>query len=222
MLGSSSAAWSRSAIRSRSFSRRAPCGSTPGPPGRAEPEPPTGPIAMASIAIRTAGPADAATIVRLIRELAAYENLLEQAHITEADVLRDGFGAHPCFECLLAEAGGEAVGFAIHRPNYSTFERPSGAVRRGPVRRRAGAQARGRAHADGAPCRDRAGARLLAHEPRGAALEPRARLLRSPGFRTARGMAALPAVRATPSPASPPRIAARPRAPESKQAVVPA
>jgi GNAT superfamily N-acetyltransferase len=77
---------------------------------------------MPPIAIRKAGPADAATIVRLIRELAVFENLLEQVRITEADVLRDGFGARPCFECLLAEAGGEAVGFAIHRPNYSTFE----------------------------------------------------------------------------------------------------
>jgi GNAT superfamily N-acetyltransferase len=77
---------------------------------------------MTTIAIRAAGPDDAAMIVRLIRELAVFENLLEQVRITEADVLRDGFGARPCFECLLAEADGEAVGFAIHRPNYSTFE----------------------------------------------------------------------------------------------------
>ena len=76
---------------------------------------------MSPITMRSARSADAATIVRLIRELAAYEDLLEQARITEADVLRDGFGAHPCFECLLAETGGEAVGFAIHRPNYSSF-----------------------------------------------------------------------------------------------------
>jgi GNAT superfamily N-acetyltransferase len=81
---------------------------------------------MASISIRTAGPEDAGTIVRLIRALAAYEDLLEQAHVTEADVLRDGFGAHPCFECLLAEAGREALGFAVHRPNYSTFTGRSG------------------------------------------------------------------------------------------------
>jgi GNAT superfamily N-acetyltransferase len=77
---------------------------------------------MTTIFIRDAGPDDAAMIVRLIRELAVFENLLEQVRITEADVLRDGFGTRPCFECLLAEADGEAVGFAIHRPNYSTFE----------------------------------------------------------------------------------------------------
>jgi GNAT superfamily N-acetyltransferase len=77
---------------------------------------------MPAIAIRAAGPDDAATIVRLIRELAAYEGLLEHVRITETDVLRDGFGARLCFECLLAEAGGEVLGGAIHRPAYSTFE----------------------------------------------------------------------------------------------------
>jgi GNAT superfamily N-acetyltransferase len=77
---------------------------------------------MPPVSIRNAEPADAATIVRLIRELAVFENLLDQVRITEADVLRDGFGARRCFECLLAEVGGEAVGFAIHRPHYSTFE----------------------------------------------------------------------------------------------------
>ena len=77
---------------------------------------------MPSIAIRTGGPADAGTVVRLIRALAAYEGLLEHVRITEADVLRDGFAPHPCFECLLAEADGEVLGFAIHRPSYSTFE----------------------------------------------------------------------------------------------------
>jgi len=77
---------------------------------------------MPSVAIRDAGPADAGTIVRLIRALAIYEHLVDLVRITEADVLRDGFGARPCFECLLAEADGEALGFAIHRPSYSTFE----------------------------------------------------------------------------------------------------
>jgi GNAT superfamily N-acetyltransferase len=77
---------------------------------------------MASITIRPAGPADAGTIVQLIRALAAYENLVDLVRITEADVLRDSFGERPCFECLLAEAQGEAVGLAIHRPSYSTFE----------------------------------------------------------------------------------------------------
>ena len=77
---------------------------------------------MAAITIRPAEPADAGTIVRLIRALGKYEHLVDLVRITEADVLRDGFGERPCFECLLAEADGEALGFAIHRPSYSTFE----------------------------------------------------------------------------------------------------
>ncbi|MGH6904682.1 MAG: GNAT family N-acetyltransferase [Geminicoccaceae bacterium] len=77
---------------------------------------------MPSITIRAAATSDAATIVRLIRELAAYEDLLDRVRITEADVLRDGFGERRYFECLLAEAGGEALGLALHRPSYSTFD----------------------------------------------------------------------------------------------------
>jgi GNAT superfamily N-acetyltransferase len=77
---------------------------------------------MAAVTIRAAGPADAATIVRLVRALAAYEHMLDRVRITETDVLRDGFGERPCFECLLAEADGEVVGFALHRPSYSSFD----------------------------------------------------------------------------------------------------
>jgi len=72
--------------------------------------------------IRLAGREDAATILRLIRELAAYEDLLDQVRASEADILRDGFGASPRFECLLAEHGDEAVGFALFFHSYSTFE----------------------------------------------------------------------------------------------------
>ena len=81
---------------------------------------------MAEVTIRVASAADAATIVRMIRALAAYENLLDQVRIEEADVLRDGFGPRRCFECLLAEIAGETVGFALYLDEYSTFEGRSG------------------------------------------------------------------------------------------------
>ena len=76
-----------------------------------------------------------ATIVRLIRELAAYENLVDLVRITEADVLRDGFGERPCFECLLAEADGEAVGLAHPSAELLHVRWSSRPLRRGPVRR---------------------------------------------------------------------------------------
>ena len=76
---------------------------------------------MSEVTIRFATAADAATIVRLIRALAGYENLIDQVRISEADVLRDGFGERPCFECLLVEAEGAAIGFALFYQTYSTF-----------------------------------------------------------------------------------------------------
>ena len=76
--------------------------------------------------IRAAKPEDAGTIVRLIRELAEFEGLLEEVRASEADILRDGFGETPHFECLLAEVGGAAVGFALFFHTYSTFEGRAG------------------------------------------------------------------------------------------------
>jgi GNAT superfamily N-acetyltransferase len=76
---------------------------------------------MPDVSIRFATAADAATIVKLIRALADYEHLIGEVRISEADVLRDGFGARPRFECLLAEADGAALGFALFYHTYSTF-----------------------------------------------------------------------------------------------------
>jgi len=81
--------------------------------------------------VRAATPADASTIVAFVRGLAEFEHEpLEQVHLTEADVLRDGFGERPSFECLIAEQPSEAgvrpVGFALFFPNYSTWEGRAG------------------------------------------------------------------------------------------------
>ena len=53
--------------------------------------------------IRSATPADIPLILDLIRALATYEREPDAVKTTEADLLRDGFGEHPCFECLIAE-----------------------------------------------------------------------------------------------------------------------
>jgi GNAT superfamily N-acetyltransferase len=83
-------------------------------------------VSPPAILIRPAVPADAPTILALIRALAAYERLADQVRITVEDLLRDGFGPAPRFECLLAELDGAAVGFALFFPNYSTFEGRAG------------------------------------------------------------------------------------------------
>ena len=72
--------------------------------------------------IRPAEAGDAETILRLVRELAAFEGLSEHARARVADLRRDGFGARPLFECLIVERAGAAVGFALFYFTYSTFE----------------------------------------------------------------------------------------------------
>jgi ribosomal protein S18 acetylase RimI-like enzyme len=84
-------------------------------------------IAADSIVIRAATAADARVIVDLIRELAIYEEEpLTSVKATEADILRDGFGPAPRFECLLVEIAGRAAGFALFFHNYSTWEGRAG------------------------------------------------------------------------------------------------
>ena len=80
-----------------------------------------------ALVIRPATPADAGTIVDLIRELAIYEKEpLTSVKATEADILRDGFGPARRFECLLVEASGRPAGFALYFHNYSTWEGRAG------------------------------------------------------------------------------------------------
>jgi GNAT superfamily N-acetyltransferase len=83
---------------------------------------------MRDVTIREARQEDAGTIVRLIGELAEFERLRAEVKVTEADLLRDGLrpGVERRFECLLAERGGVAIGFALFFHNYSTFEGRAG------------------------------------------------------------------------------------------------
>ena len=76
--------------------------------------------------IRPATPADVPLIRALIYELAAYEREPHSARITEAQLLEDGFGPDPYYECLIAEVemenGDTPAGFALFFPIYSTWE----------------------------------------------------------------------------------------------------
>ena len=78
---------------------------------------------MADARIRWATENDASLIVHFVRALAIFEKEpVEHVRINEADVRREGFGPHPCFEVLIAEVDRKAVGFALFFPNYSTWE----------------------------------------------------------------------------------------------------
>ena len=72
--------------------------------------------------IRPAEPADVPVILRLIRGLAEYERAPDAVTATEADLLRDGFGARPLFHVVLAEWDGAPIGFAFYFFNYSTWQ----------------------------------------------------------------------------------------------------
>jgi GNAT superfamily N-acetyltransferase len=71
--------------------------------------------------IRPAAPSDAAVIYGFIRELAAYEQLLDQVQASEAGIARVLFCDQPRAFCDIAERGGAPVGFALWFYNLSTF-----------------------------------------------------------------------------------------------------
>ena len=75
-----------------------------------------------SLVIRPATVDDAATIVRFIQALAAYEKLSHEAKATQDDIVRDLFGTAPKVFCEIAEWAGEPVGFALWFYTYSTFQ----------------------------------------------------------------------------------------------------
>lgn len=74
------------------------------------------------LTIRPATEADVGLIVGFIAALAAYEKLSHEAKATEADILRDLFGAAPKVFCEIAEWEGRPVGFTLWFYTYSTFQ----------------------------------------------------------------------------------------------------
>jgi Sortase and related acyltransferases len=75
-----------------------------------------------TLTIRPAARADAATILRFIRELAAYEKLEHEVKATAADLERDLFGDTPRVFADIAEWEGQPVGFTLWFYTYSTFQ----------------------------------------------------------------------------------------------------
>lgn len=71
--------------------------------------------------LRNATSADVPDVLRLVRGLAEYENLLHEVVMTEADLHVALFGPQPRACAILAEAGGAAVGLALWYYTFSTF-----------------------------------------------------------------------------------------------------
>ena len=76
---------------------------------------------MSEIRIERATARDVSLILSLIKALAEYERLADQAVATDAVLRESLFGPQARAEVAIAYAGGEAVGFAVWFHNYSTF-----------------------------------------------------------------------------------------------------
>jgi GNAT superfamily N-acetyltransferase len=75
------------------------------------------------IHIRKATPTDMPAVWQLIYELAVYENAPEQVTTTPEQMVVDGFGEKPLFECLVAEnEEKEVVAIALYYFSYSTWK----------------------------------------------------------------------------------------------------
>ncbi|HDR89999.1 MAG TPA: GNAT family N-acetyltransferase [Bacteroidetes bacterium] len=75
----------------------------------------------APLHIRHARPEDAELIAQLIKELAVYEKLENEAVAAPEILKKNLFGERPAAEVLLAEWESETAGFALFFHNFSTF-----------------------------------------------------------------------------------------------------
>lgn len=63
-------------------------------------------------------------MMKLVRELALFERAPEEVVNTEKKLLEDGFGKHPLYKVIIAEAAdtNEVVGMALYYTAYSTWK----------------------------------------------------------------------------------------------------
>ena len=72
--------------------------------------------------IRATTREDVPLLLSLIRELAKFEKKPHKVVVTEADLLRDGFGQQQKFRALIADWEDEPAGYASFFYFYSTFQ----------------------------------------------------------------------------------------------------
>jgi GNAT superfamily N-acetyltransferase len=72
--------------------------------------------------IRKGKPEDMKAVLELIQELADFEKEPDAVVVTEADLIRDGFGPVPLFHVFVAEVDAAIVGIALYYYRYSTWK----------------------------------------------------------------------------------------------------
>ncbi len=78
-------------------------------------------FAVPGLTVRPAVPADAETILQLVRGLADYERLPPPDRAARDRLIRDMFSTPPRIQAFLAEYGGVAAGYAFVFETYSSF-----------------------------------------------------------------------------------------------------
>ena len=79
-------------------------------------------LAPSSVSLRPATPADVPTLLGLILELAAFEQLSHLVQATPERLQQHLFGERPVAEAVVATVSeGQIVGFALFFSNFSTF-----------------------------------------------------------------------------------------------------
>ena len=72
--------------------------------------------------IRKALKEDMNDVLQLIQELATFEKEPEAVVITVDDLIRDGFGQNPLFQCFVAQNDNKIQGMALYYYRYSTWK----------------------------------------------------------------------------------------------------
>ena len=74
------------------------------------------------IKIRKGEKRDLSEVLELIKELADYENALNEVTLTLKQLENDGFGEHPYYSFLVAEKNNTIIGLSFYWIRYSTWK----------------------------------------------------------------------------------------------------
>ncbi|MBL4724030.1 MAG: GNAT family N-acetyltransferase [Lutibacter sp.] len=78
-----------------------------------------------SFEIREGEKKDMPEVLKLIQELARFENEPDAVEVTVEDLEKDGFGEIPLFKIFVAELEEKIVGMALFYSRYSTWKGPT-------------------------------------------------------------------------------------------------